>query len=382
MTSDLVPVDVTPVRSPDGERWGAELDLVEGWLKSVKGNTRTTYADGIGWPRYINAMADKKNKPGSGHKAGDWRGNETLRNGVTWLAWCADNRVHLLDATRSDVVDWTEDLRETPHPETGDLLSHTTRAHCFTVTASFYRWAIEEGHTERNPMLLVKRKNLGVDLPKNDSPTRSLSRLEVAKLQYAADNDPVESVRLRSSALVAMLYRLGMRISELIKADVGHIELTGGIRILRVTLKGGREHVYKIPMEVGARLDSYLSSRRIGSTVAVRGQPGGSSTPLFTTASGGRLNRSDVTALLQRLAEQGGIVAPKSVTPHTARHSLITALRQAGVPDEKIRRFVGHLYASTTDRYGHHVLDLVNSPADIADELFEQELHALLGGVG
>jgi integrase/recombinase XerD len=373
--TELVIAEALPVRSPEGERWRAGLDLVGSWLRSVMGNTRTTYADAIGWPRYLNDVAER---PGQEpHRAGDSRETSTLRNGVTWLHWCAGRGLQLLDATRDDVIDWTEDLREAPHPETGELLSHTTRAHCFTVASSFYRWAVEDGHTTVNPLLLVKRKNLGVELPKNPSPTRSLSKQEVAQLQRAADNDPVEAVRLRSSALVAMLYRLGMRVSELINANTDDIERQGGVRVLWVTLKGGRRHAYKIPMEVGARLDRYLAARGVGTTVAIRGQAGGTSVPLFATASGGRMDRGDTTDLLQRLAGVGEIDEPKSVTPHTARHSLVTALRQAGVPDDKIRRFVGHLYASTTDRYGHHVLDLVNSPADIADELFEQELLAL-----
>lgn len=363
--TDLVPVDTTPVRSPDGERWTESLGMVGLWLAEAKGNTRSTYADAIGYPFHP--------------KTGTFRDTSTLRNGATWLSWCAANGVHLLDAGRGHVVEWTEDLREAPHPETGELLGHSTRAHCFTVAASLYRWAVESGETTLNPLLLVNRKKLGVDLPKNDSPTRSLSKQEVARLQHAADHDPVESVRLRSAALVALLYRLGMRVSELINSDTGDIERTGGVRVLWVTLKGGRRHAYKIPMEVGTRLDRYLAARGVGTTVAVRGQAGGTSVPLFVTASGARMDRGDITELLQRLAGVGEIEESKSVTPHTARHSLITALRQAGVPDDKIRRFVGHLYASTTDRYGHHVLDLVNSPADIADELFEQELLALAG---
>ncbi|PRY35379.1 tyrosine-type recombinase/integrase [Umezawaea tangerina] len=359
--SDLVAVDQLPVPDPDGDRWTAGLVLVGQWLAECKDNTRTTYADAIGYPFHP--------------KTAEFRDTSTLRNGVSWLSWCAATGTHLLDADRSTVVAWTEDLREAPHPITGELLSHSTRAHAFTVTSSLYRWLIEEGHTERNPLVLVNRKKLGVDQPKNDSPTRSLSLAEVAQLQYAADHDPVDQVRLRTSALVALLYRLGMRISELINATTADIERTGGVRVLWVTLKGGRRHAYKLPTEVCVRLDRYLASRGLGATVAVRGQHGGT-VPLFATASGGRMDRGDVAALLQRLADFAGVEEPRTVSPHTARHSLITALRQAGVPDDAIRRFVGHVYASTTDRYGKHVLALVNSPSDIADELFEQEMSS------
>jgi integrase/recombinase XerD len=362
--AELVPV--SPLASPDSTRWTDGLALVGQWLAEAKGNTRTTYADAVGYPFHP--------------KTAEFRDTSTLRNGVTWLSWCAAVGVHLLDADRSTVVAWTEDLREAPSPLTGELLSHTTRAHSFTVTSSLYRWLIEEGHTKLNPLTLVNRKKLGVAQPKNDSPTRSLSRTEVAQLQYAADHDPVEQVRLRTSALVATLYRLGMRVSELINANIVDIERTGGVRVLWVTLKGDRRHAYKLPTEVCSRLDRYLSSRGLGATIALRGQPGATSTPLFATGSGGRMDRGDIAALLQRLAEFGGVEDSRSVSPHTARHSLITALREAGVPDDQIRRFVGHVFASTTDRYGKHVLALMNSPADIADELFEQEMTRLIKG--
>ncbi|MFD1145946.1 tyrosine-type recombinase/integrase [Saccharothrix hoggarensis] len=364
-----VPGVVTPVRNPDGERRFAELELVHDWLAEAAGNTRSTYADAIGYPFHHTSIG-RWPPP-----AEAFRDTRLLRNGATWISWCIEEGVHLLDATRSDVVRWTEELREAPHPETGELLSHATRAHMFTATNAFYRWAVEEDHAESNPLALVNRKKLEVNQPKNPSPTRSLDTVEIARLQWAADHDPVEYVRLRSSALVAVLYRLGMRVSELLNADVGDIVIMQGVRVLRVTLKGNREHIYKIPIDVWTRLERYLASRGVSTAVAVRGQEGGRREPLFITRNGTRMLRGDTTALIQRLAELGGVEDPKSVTPHTARHSLITALRQAGVPDKEIQRLVGHLYSSTTDRYGKHVLALANSPLDVTNELFEQALE-------
>lgn len=361
--TDLVPVEALPVSNPDADRWTDGLGLVGQWLAETRGNTRITYADAIGFPYHPTT--------------GTYRDTSVLRNGVTWLAWCARNGVHLLDADRQHVVTWANALRSTPHPKTGELLSHMTSAHTFTAASAFYVWAMKAGHATRNPMSLIDRKKLGVDIPKEPSPTRSLSRREVALLQQAADNDPVESVRLRSSALVATLFRLGMRVSELCNLRTSDIERTGGVRVAWVTLKGERRHPYKLPREVNERLDRYLSSRGVSATVAVRGQLGGTSYPVFATGNGAAMGRKEVDALLKRLAKRAGLDDPASVTPHVGRHSLITALREAKVADDKIQRFVGHKHAETTDRYGHHVLDLVNSPADVADELFEEEMRKL-----
>jgi integrase/recombinase XerD len=368
--NDLVSAGAAPVRDPDGERRAAELKLVHDWLSEQSRNTRLSYADAIGYPFHPSTIGQDKPWPPPQET---FRDTQTLRNGVTWVQWTSDTGRHMLDVKRADVVAWAEALREEPHPETGDPLTRQTRGLTFTAASSFYRWLVEEGHIEYSPFLQVNRKKLEVEISQDNSPTRRLTLAEAAKLQWAADNDPQVSLRLRHSALVALLYRLGPRVSEVINADVEDILLMEGVRVLRVTLKGGRVHFYKIPKDVWARLEPYLLSRGIGTTVAKQGQAGGR-TPLLVTASGGRLDRSNVTAVLQRLAEFGGIEEPSSVSPHTARHTLINALRKAGYSDEEIAKIVGHKSTTTTGRYGDTALQLVNSPLDTANEMYEQAL--------
>lgn len=358
--TELVPVEVLPASNPDGERWAAGIELVREWLNEVKDNTRATYADAIGFP--FHPVTD------------EYRDFRTLRNGVTWLAWCARNGVQLLDVTRRDVVEWTEALRTARSPKPPhDLLSASTRAHTFTAASSFYTWAMENGHIEVSPIKMVSRKKLGVKLQKRPSPTRSLSEDEVGSLQAAADGDPVELVRLRSSALIAFLTCTGVRIEEALRLRMSDIEHTGGVRMVWVTLKGDESHPVAIPPEVGERLDRYHESRGIGKDIALPGQEGGSDSPfLFATGSGKRMGQKEARELLVRLAERAGLTAPETVTPHVMRHTHITELQKLGLADTTIQKHIGHRQVETTQRYGHHVRALEDSPAFLAARAFEQ----------
>jgi integrase/recombinase XerD len=356
--AELVPAEAIPAhaRNPAGERWQRELVLVGQWLAEKKGNTRATYADAIGWPY---------------DKHGANRDTAALRNGVTWLSWAAARGVHLLDARRADVVAWANALNDTPHPQTGLALTHATRGHTFTTASAFYRWAVKAGVAERNPMDLIDRASLGVDIVKGLAMSRSLTAAEVGALLVAADHDPVESVRLRSSVIVAWLIGVSTRVSEMLDLHLNRLRYTHGQRVADVTLKGDRPHTFPIPDMVGERIDRYLDARGIGAAVALRGTT--TAPPrLIVTASGGRMDRNDVNKTLVRLARAAGIQDPARVTAHVGRHTTITALRQVDVDPSKIKESFGHRNQETTDRYGDHVLGLADSPLLRSAETFAQ----------
>lgn len=355
--TDLIPTDTTPVRSPDGERWDNALGLVGQWLTEQSTATRLTYADAVGYPYHP--------------VTGSWRDTSELRNGVAWLPWCAHQSLHLLDATRQDVLAWLEVAEHAPHPMTGKLLSKGSRAQMVSAVSSFYKWAVQEGHTEVQPVQINRQKK-GLNTSKDASPTHSLDRTEVARLQEAADHDPVREVRARTSALIATLFSVGLRASELCNLDLADMAVMQGQRVLWLVLKGGKRHVVPLPGYAAERVDAYLAQRSDLTTLpAVRGQTGGDRRPLFATASGGRMQRSEVLRLTKRIAVLAGLDDPNSVHPHVARHSWITTARELGIEPSVIQEHVGHVDGKTTARYGKHALNVANSPASrVADAYY------------
>jgi integrase/recombinase XerD len=74
-----------------------------------------------------------------------------------------------------------------------------------------------------------------------------------------------------------------------------------------------------------------------------------SSGPLLLAQSGLRLNRHAATRIVRRLAKKAGIIT--SISPHSLRHSFITAALDAGVPLRDVQIAARHSDPRTTTRY-------------------------------
>lgn len=350
MDAELVPAAVF---DGDEQRWTESVMLIGQWLMEGRGHTRASYADAIGWPY---------------RPSGQWRGYHSTRHGLTWLGWCHTNGVHLFDAKRLHVLTWIGAL-ELSRSDTGEPLSRRSRAHMTSTASSFYRWAMHSGHCETNPVEFIDRRKQGLQVSRDPSPTRSLSPAEATAMVNAADRYPVESVRLRTSAIVALLFQVGPRVSEAIcNTTLADMYVQDGKRVLHVVQKGGRNHLYPLPPSVCRRIDGYLESRSdIDRLPARLGHTRASVTPLFVTATGKPIQRGDITALVRRVAKLAGLDNPHTVHAHVGRHTWITEARRQGHASDEIRAAVGHASTTTTDRYGKHVLALDRSPVwDVA----------------
>lgn len=348
---------LVPVTAGDtnAERWAAGLKLVEAWLMEQSGNTRAAYSSGIGWPYRPN---------------GTWRGYATTRNGQSWLNWCHHAGVHLLDAERVHILAWIDDFTASRSPN-GQALSKRSRAQLVSTVSSFYKWAMYSGHTKFNPVALVDRRKKQLNASKDPSPTRSLTVDETQAMLAAADRDPVQAVRLRTSTIIAFLFCIGLRVGELCKATLGDMRVQDGHRVLYVELKGSKPHFFVLPPEVCTRVDAYLASREdITRLPALRSRGTASTTPLIATSTGKPLGRGEVRTLVKRVARLAGLDDPHSVYPHVARHTFITEARRLGYAGDSIQHHVGHADVSSTDRYGMHVINLEKSPAYGVAEAF------------
>lgn len=356
--TDVVPLEPLPANDTEAQRWQEGLHLVGQWLIEYSGNSRATYADAIGWPYTA---------------AGEPRGYHAVRHGVGLLGWCYARGIHLFDMNRVTALAWVDALNASRHPETGELLSKRSKALAVSAASSFYRWAIFAGHTEVNPIDMVDRKKKGLNTSKDKSPTRSLSKAEAHAMLVAADNDPVESVRLRTAAIIALILEVGPRVSEgVCKATLADMYVQDGRRVLHTVLKGGRDHEFALPPAVCRRIDAYLLSRKdVEKLPARRGDVSRSTTPLFATATGKPLHRSEVWTLVRRIAELSGIDHPESVHPHVGRHTYATEARRQGRSNEDLKDAFGHAFSSTSARYGQHIISLENSPAYGVAEAFE-----------
>lgn len=274
-----------------------------------------------------------------------------------WLAFLAGVEVDpLTEARRLHTNGWLR-VQEAAGAATA------TRARRLAAVSAFYAWLIAEERTDRaNPAAIDAKRKPKVNPDRTT--TAGLSREQARALLAAADADTGPQAA-RAGSIVALLLITGIRVSELIGADVEQLGHDRGHRVLRFTAKGDEPHLVAVPAPVAARLDAYLASRDdLGDQLPVPASVAGAGRgrrPLVVTASGGRLDRRAIARLLQRLARKAKI--PVRMSPHVLRHTCATLARDAGARLEDVQDQLGHADARTTRRYDHGGARLDRAPA-------------------
>jgi integrase/recombinase XerD len=236
-----------------------------------------------------------------------------------WETWCDTVAVHPLAARRAHVDLWRAHQLETQH------LAPTTVSRRLAAISALYRYAVQDGLTDINPVADAARPHID-KIPK----TPGLNRDQMIDLLDAADNDGP-----RSRALIYLLAYNGLRISSALGTDIEHLGHDAGWRTLRITLKGGRQPAVALNPLVCAALDVYLDGRSSG--------------PIFLSDRGGRLTRQTAWDLVKRLAETAGL--DPAVTLHSLRVGFITLSLDDGAPIRDVSHAAGHASIAQTEWY-------------------------------
>ena len=238
-----------------------------------------------------------------------------------WRQWCHEHGLAVLDVRRPHLEMYAAELDEVHHRK------RSTIAHKMSVICGFYKWCALEGVLDRDPVAHVRR-------PKVDYITtrQYMDRMELSRfLQFAALGD------LRDQALCYLLALNGLRISEALGADVEDMSFERNHRLLHIIGKGRKEANVPLAPPTYRALLAYLDGRKAG--------------PLFLGAEGGRMNRHAASRIVRRVATKAGIT--KHLSPHSLRHSFITAALDAGVPLRDVQHAARHADPRTTSYYDH-----------------------------
>jgi integrase/recombinase XerD len=165
-------------------------------------------------------------------------------------------------------------------------------------------------------------------------PAQALEPSELEAL-LAVPSDRAPTGR-RNRALLAVLWRAGLRCSEALDLELSDLDRERCSLHVRCG-KGGKSRIAVADAQTVALIERWLAVRPKG---AVK---------LFCTLAGGRIQPSYVRDLCKRLAKRAGI--EKRVHPHIFRHTHARELDDAGVPLRVISAQLGHARPSTTDTY-------------------------------
>lgn len=236
-----------------------------------------------------------------------------------WVTWLDGNGVEILSVQRAHIelyARWSE--------ERG--LARSTISRRLSTICGFYRYCSQEAAIDRDPAAYVRRPKIDYE-----SHTLGLDRNELGAFLVQAG-----LCGGRDHALMCLLALNGLRISEALGADIENLDYQRGHRTLFVHRKGHKTATIPLAPRTATSLDLYIGERTSG--------------PLFLNADGTRrLDRHAAARIVRRLAKAAGI--DKRISPHSLRHSFITAALDAGVPLRDVQEAASHADPRTTMRY-------------------------------
>ena len=173
-------------------------------------------------------------------------------------------------------------------------------------------------------------------------PAEVLTAAEIGQIIEACSRTAPTGIRNR--ALIVVLWRGGLRISEalaLLPKDVD--SKAGTVHVLNG--KGGKQRMVALDPLAFSVLAKWLEVR-----ARLRRGP---DAPVFCTLDGGMIQTAYVRAFLRRIAKALGM--KKRVHAHGLRHTHACELMRERIPLNLIQKQLGHANLAVTSRYLDHV---------------------------
>lgn len=246
------------------------------------------------------------------------------RDLAQYLGYLAEKSVRLEDSSRVHIQGYFLHLKKLGR-------ASATVNRCLVSIRSFYQYLVAEHVLDHDPAVGLEAPRLERKMPS------VLTVEEVGRLLEAPRTDTPYG--LRDKAMLELLYATGIRVTELVSLDRGHVYLDLGF--IRCSGKGEKERMIPIHPQAALWLQRYLES---GS-----GGQDGDTGALFANHLGGRLSRQGFWKIIKKHAADSGILG--EITPHTLRHSFAVHLLENGADLKALQEMLGHADLSSTIMY-------------------------------
>lgn len=198
---------------------------------------------------------------------------------------------------------------------------------------SFFNYMMAEGKVHSNPTANIKS-------PKIER--KNLEFLEISEIDKLLDA-PDDSIKgIRDRAILEVLYATGIRVSELIDANVEDINLRMGF----ITCAGEHSKARIVPLGRPARaaLENYIYDAR---DILLKDNK--DEKALFVNYYGKRITRQGLWKVLKEYGDKSGI--DKKLTPNIIRNSFAVHMLQNGADLKSLQELMGHEDISATQAY-------------------------------
>jgi integrase/recombinase XerC len=237
----------------------------------------------------------------------------------------AEGLARIAATSQTDLRAWMADERDRG-------LSSRSLARALSAVKGFTAWAADRTGADATTVLAARGPKFRRKLP------RPLSEDGAADvLDTIGDDARSDWIAARDTAIVTLLYGLGLRISE-------GLSLTGADHplppTLRITGKGGKTRLVPVIPAAARAVNDYVTL--CPHDLVPEG-------PLFRGVRGGPVNPRLIQSAMERARLRLGL--PATATPHALRHSFATHLLTAGGDLRAIQELLGHASLSTTQGY-------------------------------
>ncbi len=206
---------------------------------------------------------------------------------------------------------------------------------------SFYRYMLREEIIKTSPISVRHQRGHKMDSfsVKLDKKLPSfLSADDVRRFVESPETSRPEW--LRNRALLELLYAAGLRVSEVVRLDLGDVDMD--TRQLRVFGKGSKE---RIALFGEPALEAIKQYREESRPLLL----GNAKNDALFIAKGRRMTVRRVQKIVHYYAEKLG----KPVHPHMLRHTFATHLLDGGADLKVVQELLGHSRLSSTQIYSH-----------------------------
>jgi len=216
--------------------------------------------------------------------------------------------------------------------------SPMTQATCSYALRSFF---------EANP-------ELGIDYRSIPLPSRAEPKRKVVIIPEQVLRTMAESEDLKVGAMIALMYEVGLRVSEVGKITCGDLDLEEWTIYVRRS-KGSVSSTLPIVTEwVKELVRAYSIVRRCQSP----------DEPLFVGHGGKGISYTRVSAVIKDVLCRHNYC---DAHPHDIRHSRGTILLRKGVDVVTVSNILGHKTLSSTTRYLHLIVDDIRKKLEVAE---------------
>lgn len=215
-----------------------------------------------------------------------------------------------------------------------DKLSATSIQRHLSSTRSLYKFLARSRSDLDDPTAGVKAPRTPRTLPKS---------LEPDQVNQLLNHPSVTALMARDLAIAELLYSAGLRLSELVGANLN--DLDRNEKVITVIGKGQKTRVVPVGGPALTALAEWMKYRPMGKEAL------GYDSPLFVTQRGKRMSPRAVQDRLRQLAIKHGMT--QRVHPHVLRHAFASHLLESSGDLRAVQELLGHANIATTQIYTH-----------------------------